>query len=770
MIRSGQIADRIAASGLNYQVEPGAHWRSGTMRVEKAIDGYRRSFSIKWQIKGAFYHAPTRTASAYLFLYIHTDEALSTRNQTRQMIANIAMPVQQFIFDRLPRQEIDLPRMRALVIHHRSHEVARTLQTIQNLGYRIDSFIGIPYGDVGWDYITMLDHASDHHYLSLKTITHPTEPNQYQIDFRQSSFLDVETEQAIATLYEDPAIAGDYLTAMQALAEYRLVCALRACREHGERLIVYEDGGYVVARIYDIYRDPGHPSHSLIKAAIDDGLIVGAVEVTVAGERKNQQVIEENDGRALLPVLSSARSDIKAVYEAVGVAEAVIHAAASSFGRLGLPTFQARRVAVIGGNGAIGARLVEQFTLIHNSTANVFAVDISERPFALEIDRESLPHAAARLRYHRLPRYVVAEGSLPVILDRPYSDQGSLPDRIGVAQAIRAFLAGQSRYQELALTNSYPLPAADLKWLWQTVAQQSGYRLAEATALPEGGGQRFLLHNGDQSRAVAMLAASTVLTFKDASRPIRNGVNTIVGSTGYPIFSARNLDDFFMRPNPSSQTDELTLISASSKDYEFRRAIDLLDMFLKLQTRLALPADLRLGWFAGLYRDAMSFVQGQDFAALQRLIAAPLSDQAFRSFVEAEPALAAVIGLAEGSEACWRDRLADYITGKIRQRVNIRKAIRPDIGSIYHVTVNGQAKRVVLLADGLVVNFFARHEKGVKTEFIDPIVTMQVLSLVKLTAAPLAPGLYKMDAHLRPEDLATFWSVINDSCSPLAIA
>ena len=101
--------------------------------------------------------------------------------------------------------------------------------------------------------------------------------------------------------------------------------------------------------------------------------------------------------------------------------------------------------------------------------------------------------------------------------------------------------------------------------------------------------------------------------------------------------------------------------------------------------------------------------------------------------------------------------------------MSIRKEIRPDIGSIYHLTIKEQVKRVVLLADGLVVNFFARHEKGVKTEFIDPIVTMQVLSLVKLSTTPIEPGLYKMDVHLRAEDMATFWAAINENCQPLKL-
>ena len=59
----------------------------------------------------------------------------------------------------------------------------------------------------------------------------------------------------------------------------------------------------------------------------------------------------------------------------------------------------------------------------------------------------------------------------------------------------------------------------------------------------------------------------------------------------------------------------------------------------------------------------------------------------------------------------------------------------------------GEPNALVLLADGLVINFFAKHEKGVKTEYIDPIVTMQVLSLVKLSTNAVTPGLHKMDTR-----------------------
>jgi CRP-like cAMP-binding protein len=763
IIRSGSISERIAERTCRYELVPTADRRDGKLMIWKTIDDHTKPYTLEWQIKGARYNPETNTSHAHLFLYIYADEAESTRSQAQQIINAIDMPVQKYFYQTLPPTEADKSKFRVIIIHHRSHETARTLQTLRDLGYQIDSFIGIPYGDVNWDYITMLDHASDHNYMSLKLITHPTEPTRYQFDFRQSSFLETQAEQDLLTLYEDPAITGDYLTAMQTLATYRLEKAILKCRERGERLIVYEDGGYIVAKIYEIYKNADHRLHALIKAAINDGTIVGVVEVTVAGERKNLQMIEENQGRALLPVLSNARSDIKAMYEAMGVGEAVIHASATSLGRLGLPTFQMRRVAVIGGNGAIGTRLVEQLTMLHNSTANIFAVDPSDRPFSMEIDGETLPYAATRLKYRRLPRYKVSDRCLPVILDAPFSAGTAQPNPIVITQAIRTFLADPRGYQELALTNSYPLDETELSHEWS----EAGYRQVDVTPLANEAGVRYLLEKGDIQKVVTLLAWGTVLTFDNVSRPLRNGINTVIGSTGYPVFSAKNLDDFLARP--SQGVDELVLISASSKDYEFRKAIDFLNILLKIQVNAPVPAETRLGWLADFYKDEMSFLQGEDFAPLQKLLAAPLNDETFEAFVQAEPALAEAMGLTGTDSAQRLDRLAGTIAERIRRSVSIRKEIRPDIGSIYHLTIKGEVKRVVLLADGLVVNFFARHEKGVKTEFIDPIVTMQVLSLVKLCTTSIEPGLYKMDVHLRPEDMATFWAAINENCQPLKL-
>lgn len=769
IIRTGAIAWRTADSAITFRLDTAGDRRRGWLSVMRELGGELVGFTIRWQLKGAQLNPDTCTGSAFLFVHIWSDERLSTQYQARRFIDNIVMPVQRSVLAAVKDRAQPIGPTRALVIHHRSHEVARTLQTMQALGLQIDSFIGIPYGEIGWDYSTMLDEASGGTYMSLRQITHTTEPTRYAFDFRQSSFLDRDSELVLATLYERPELAGDYLAAMGALAEHRLVRALQICGERGERLVIYEDGGYLAASIAAIYDDPSHQFHPLVRHAVDEGRIVGVLEVTVAGERKNRQIIEQRGGQALLPVLSNARSEIKSAYEALGVGEAVIQAAATALGRLGLPTFQASRVAVIGGNGAIGTRLVEQLAAMHNSTANIFAVDIAPQPFSLAIDATHTPHAALRLAYRRLPRYVVSDRCRPVVLDHSLSAPVLRPDERAITAAILKQIAAAVDGTEIALTNSYPLEPEVSAQLWCWVAECSGYVLVDETDLPNEGGRRYSLRRDSQGVAVILLTAGTVLTFANSTRPVRAGVTTVIGCTGYPAFGACQLDDFFSRPGPAQQVDNLTLLSASSKDYEFRPAIDLLDRLLRLQSPTALAVDVRLIWFRELYAAAMSFVRGEHFAPIQRLLESPLDEQAIEEVCAAEPALAATIGLDASDAEASRGRLADFLQREMQRRVAIRKDIRPDIGSLYHLTVDGRAKQVVLLADGFVINFFARHEKGVKTEFIDPVMTLQVLGLVRLLADALAPGLYKLDAHLRPEDLTMLWAGIDASCRPLEL-
>jgi hypothetical protein len=258
------------------------------------------------------------------------------------------------------------------------------------------------------------------------------EPSHYTFDFVRSSFLSTETEQEIRQLYADPTHTSSYMLAMTALAEYLLERSIRRCRTNGERLLIYEDGAYTLPVVYQIYHEQSHRLHQLLKAAVDDRVLVGGVEVTTSGERKQAAVIQANQGKALVPVLSCARDDIKMIYESIGVAEAVIQSAATALGNLGLPTFETRRIAIVGGNGAIGTRLIEKLTQAHNATAHIFAVDLVGTPFTRQIPGDAFPYLASKLQYQPLPRYVVEERCLPMVLPHMFD----VPSALSVPESV----------------------------------------------------------------------------------------------------------------------------------------------------------------------------------------------------------------------------------------------------------------------------------------------------------------------------------------------
>ena len=82
---------------------------AGKLIITKTNDGTLRHYAIEWQLKGARYCNATKTASAFLFLYICDDDAISTWRLTDEIIANIAMPVQE-IYCRRVVERVSAPR------------------------------------------------------------------------------------------------------------------------------------------------------------------------------------------------------------------------------------------------------------------------------------------------------------------------------------------------------------------------------------------------------------------------------------------------------------------------------------------------------------------------------------------------------------------------------------------------------------------------------------------------------------------------------------
>jgi hypothetical protein len=410
----------------------------------------------------------------------------------------------------------------------------------------------------------------------------------------------------------------------------------------------------------------------------------------------------------------------------------------------------------------------------HNSTANVLAVDVTPVPFSMDVDSKAFPHAAIRLKYHDIPRFYVENDCFPAILNSALSDGDSSLNVKCITVAVkRFFLTEQSSYTHLAITDSYPIATETLTQLWDKVVTPLGYSVSKSNLLEDTKGVTYtLINDSKENRRITFLRPSVILTFANSERIIKAGIDTLIGVTGLPIFSYQDLNSFLYRNNASKAVDELVLISGSSKDYEFRQGIDLLDTLLTFCSQRSLSADEKFKLLKPCYAAELSFLKGNDFQVLAELFSQPINIETLNNFKDSQGEIATSVGLNSTDTATWKDLLADYISIKISRSIDIRKDIRPDIGTIYHLVVNGQPKRVVMLADGFVVNFYAKHEKGVKTEFIDPVITMQLLSLVRISdgGATIDKGLHKMETVLKASDIEVLWQAIDDCCRPLDLS
>ncbi|NES64972.1 MAG: hypothetical protein F6K24_06775 [Okeania sp. SIO2D1] len=757
--------------------------RTGSLVVHKQYDSQKQTFFIQWEVKGINYDPASLTTTANIFIYV-ADDRQSLHKDVEYLISSINMPIQRHIYENSPEKSSLQQHnpYHLFVLHHRTHEVVMTLQTLELLGFKIDAFVGIPYGESNWPTMRMLDYVSGQSYRCLQMIQHPIEPTQYRFDFMQSSFLQSTDEELFTALYNDSQVNRGYMSAMTTLVETELVRSLQQCIQEKTKFLIFEDGGYAIPLIYQIYQDSSHRWHSLFKKAVDEHIIVGAVEVTGAGERRDLAAIESNQGKALLPVLSTARDDIKTIFEAKGVSQAVIDSTSTALGRLGLPTFETRKVAVIGGNGAIGTRLVEELTEMQNSTSNVFAVDIVDRAFSREIDAERFPYAAIKVDYLNLGRYVVEDNCLPVIMDLSFGNRSLHIYNEMLEKSVREFFSPSSPYEsfeELVFTNSFPHPEISLEMLWKeldklnhlwvSIRQESGYVAEKMELLPNGQGMSQLFSKGNLSKKVTLLVSEQVLLFKKVTRLIQNHIDTIIGMTGLPVFDEQDINAFLTRKSNGNIVDELVLVSGSSKDYEFKKAIVFMDELLALLSEKTIDIEQQLTWYKRYYEQEMCFVADGDMEVIRQVLASGETADSMLAELKQYPELLEDKELNDAKPDAWVSSLAESIRQKIKSHISIRKSIHQDVGTIYHIQFNGQSKRLVLLANGFVINFFAKHEKGVKTEYIDPIVTMQLLGLVKLatTEKTIEPGVYRVAQQVKTEDINLFWKALDEKSRPI---
>ena len=166
----------------------------------------------------------------------------------------------------------------------------------------------------------------------------------------------------------------------------------------------------------------------------------------------------------------------------------------------------------------------------------------------------------------------------------------------------------------------------------------------------------------------------------------------------------------------------------------------------------------------------MCFLMDSDFEIVAQVLSAPRTANSIVDQLTQYPEFIKNNGFNEVQPDTWVSSLAEWVRTKIRRNLAIRKSLHQDVGTIYHIQVDGKYKKLVLLANGFVINFFAKHEKGVKTEYIDPIVTMQMLGVIKLatTEAAIDPGVYRMAQHLKADDMDLFWKALEDKSRPVS--
>lgn len=746
LIRTGSLPAGVDPLVFSHS-PPAGPSQQPSLVVMKSGPRYSGPVVIEWELKGSRYDPHTRRSAVSLLLYVHEPGGASTFSEVEKLIAGVDMKIQHTIQGRLPKR--DYGGYRVLTLHHRTHEVARTLRSLHELGFKLDAFIGIPYGDASWTIAHMLDHASNRQFRCLKAIVKADVPTEFAFDFAKSSLLRPEETAKLDRLYRDRSVAGDYLSAMLALVELQLERSLVACRENHDRLLIYEDGGYVVPLVHDIFHDRTHRLHQLVRASVQDSLIAGAVEVTTAGERRTRAALAASPSGPLMPVLSTAREDVKLVFESIGVAEAVLQAASTALGNLGLPAFGARRVGVVGGNGAIGVRLVEKLVLAHNSVRNTFCVDVCDEPF------RGRPPAGVPLATHQtayLPITVVPvdDDELPLCLDGALHDPCGVIDIEALWGGVDAFLtATRGSPTKLLVSNADPDSRGLLTALTRRASERHGYEQVSAERINHGVRHSFV--RGETAKSIEFLGQNVVFQYKRLERLIRSGIDTVVGITGLPVVDEADFNAFLEREAGPTGTDQLVLVSGSSKDYEFKKVITLLNRLIGLLAgRIErLSEEERVASLATLYNSDLCFMRDEYLQSLREPVLALT-----RSHPEVDPLV-----------------LADRIRSELSTTLSIRRDVRPEIGSVYEIDSEGGRKRLVMLSDGFVVNFFASFEKGVKTEYIDPIVTLQMLGLVRFADASrtVPNGLHGMHEQLEEGELATIWSLIDDQARPLDI-
>lgn len=714
----------------------------GKIIINKNYEGQIEKIVLDWKVKGMEYDSSTQALSAFLYIFIYQEE-VSPEKALENYIYYTKMPVQEHVVSFL-KEKTSNRDANVLVLHHRTIEIVQTLVNLKKLGFTLEAYIGIPYGQVDRAATRILDYASGGQYYTLNTVTHPYKPVEYVFDFDFSSQFSLTVEEEIKRIFNGLSDRS-YLGSMSAIVSYVLEKVMRKSLINNKPLIVLEDGGYVFPIFCEAYSNSAHPLHHLVKALLEQGLIRGIVEGTASGEVRDLRYLSrlKEEQKTIFPLFSGARDLVKTVYESKGIASAIINSIAIAFRNLGIKGFETRKIAVIGGNGVIGTRLVEQLALAQGTTKNISSIDTKEQAFFYSAPEE-YRNLREHIFYKDIQRYHVEEKD--IILSDAYFD-----DKLSTK--IRNNLDKLKPNARLILLNSYDQNEEEIDQHITSAVDDKEYAMA-APKKDEDAFYGWTLEKQGSTYHVLFLKKSLALQFDSAKTAVLNGVDTFIGCTGFSVFSEADLDAFFFRGAFFADNEEMVLVSGSSKDTEFKKAIVLLNEIIRQPEGLTEEEALNsLEYFRKLYEQKLTLLADKFFHRFfknknfQQVDFSQLKWLGNKFNISAKNTL-----LANALLKVLKDKLSDII--------NIRKEHIVNVGTIYYVEVNNSKKRIVLLADGLVVNFYAPYFQGASLEYVDPVLTLQLMGIDHLSENKRKGGFYRILPELR-SDAAALWSALD---------
>lgn len=710
LLKSIRFQLPIEGNSISAKVSDINEKRQGILKIRKK--NTENLFYIEWQVKGALFDTKTQIISGNIQLLVYQKQM--TRNVAMEnYLSYLKMPVQDKVIHALNICK-KVKDVGVIVLHHHTSEVVNTLMSLKNCGFSIEGYIGIPYGNIEPRLAGLLDHVSLNQYHTLRAMNYSNKKTEYEFDFYSSSLFSIQSEKEIRQLF-DGLNDKSYINSMNALAGYILAKTIEKSLVSKKPFVILEDGGYFVPIIYEAYYQSYHPLHDLISMAIEKKLLLGVVEGTASGEVRDLTCIKQftEEEQKLIPILSGARDELKTGFESKGIASSIIQTTEIALRNLALHGLEARRILVIGGNGAIGTRLIEQLAMYQRVLTHLYLTDINKKAFHYKVDSKYAAVKSHSDNYpiHRLPvlpQDVLLKQLDPSVLANP-------------GQQAKIVVMNHSDAEEKNLTN-------ELKKL--------GYKIVQVNKNDQS--LDFILKHHQEEIHISFASPSSVVSLEHTLDAIKYGVNTIFGVTGFSVFDESCLDAFLFRHSDSSSTDDLVLISGSSKDTEFKKALLFLNELLTFyQFASDENVNFSLNYFKKLHSQGLKlfattafdhFFSGRDFDIIDM-----------------------------NSKRSLYANLKERLTEKI----SIRKEITLDVGSIYYIEINGVKKRVILLADGLVINFFAPYSRGASLDYIDPILTLQLLGILQLTKKSTQGGFHSISSELNPSFVEALWSALD---------